>query len=350
MSIIGDITKTLGEVTQGISDAVVNGPDGPALRKELEMLLSALNESCETFAKLHDEVTAWEDPLNACANYTSSLLRQSSDYVHGLALSYQKILDDNALEVSTIRGLSEDNVVRPLVDIPIPGDFGGFPSALVPGVETLKMMEGLANAIASSINLKEQHQKALDACAKAESCVKDAKRTAGLMEQMKQYLLGIANQVLDIYRRTTGLTLPSFTASTSKELWETNRSMIDSISQITDVTGNAFRAVRFILNLIREKGIRSASPQQVTWITSTLFMYDDQIANAFQTRDNLEQFVRSFFDATLLTPAVLLQLPPAPPAIRPYLRETPSASEVHSDPDSQQYDPPSNIDTASFPS
>lgn len=349
MGFISSVEHGIGVATQGASDIFANGPAGIAMRQELDHLHSQITKVIGQYNNLHRDNTAWRDPIDDCGKYTSSLLHQTSDFVHGIALNYKEVISDNSLNVPNIKNLGNANIVQPLVNIPIPGDFGGFPSALVPGVETLKMVEGLINVFASSFTLGTQLHEARSNLNKAIAYTRQAAQLLNEMEELKNYFLEIANNVLGVFRKTTGLNLPHLSANTASDLTNTNQTMIKLITQLTNTKGNAFTICRFILNLIKEKNISSPSETQIQWIANTLYTTIDGIQSSFESEVNVATFVRNYFGAQLLTPAILLHLPEPPDNLKKYIKESPPSHTTFADPNSSKYDPP-KVNLNNFPS
>ncbi len=347
---ISEAGKTIGKGVQDGTDIIANGPMGIEMRNELNHLHGEVNGAISQYNNLHSQISAWQNPINNCGKQTSAILHQSSDYVHGIALNYSKIIDDNSLNIPKIQQLGNANIVKPLVDIPIPGDFGGFPSALIPGVEALQMMEGLINIFGGSITLRSQLSKARTNLSKAQDYVHKEQVLLSEMQSINDYFLLISNNVLDVFRRTTGLHIQKLAATNSGQLAATVGLMERLVGQITAVKGNAFTICRYIVNLSKEKNISSPSESQIQWIANKLFSTIPDMSSSFESEANVAIFVRNFFGGQLLTPAALLHLPEPPSNIKKYITESESVHETMSDPNSTQYDPPTGISLSDFPS
>ncbi|HEX5734541.1 MAG TPA: hypothetical protein VF131_17030 [Blastocatellia bacterium] len=348
MSIFSKIKHGIGVAVQGTSDTFANGPMGPALREELIHAHGEEKNLLATYSQINGDITAWTVPLDDCGRLTSALLQQTSDYVHGIAVNYQQIINDNSLDTEDIGKLANGNIIQPLLNLPIPGTIAGIPTALIPGVEGVKMIEGIVNMSYDSLTLNSQLAKARNDIDKIRSYIARLQGIERDLTDLKTYILTIANNVLDVYRRTTGLeSLPNFAADTPDDLNGVAQAMEKAIAQITNVKGNAFTVCRFIMNLVSQKKIKTASDQQIKYIANKLNTVDD-IRAAFESEANIEVFVRNFFTAQLLTPAILLDLPAEPDNITPYLSETPPAHDEFTSINSSDYDPP-DIDISDFP-
>lgn len=350
MSLWDDVSDAIGKVAQGATDSIVVGPMGPVLRQELNSAIADQKERLAQYARLNAAVSAWKDPLNDCGKQTSALLLQTSDYVHGLAVNYQQIISHNTIDVAGIRALATANVVQPLLNLPIPGTIAGLPSALIPGVEAVKILEGLVNSVYDSATLPAQLDRVRRNVAQIEAAIQREQALERDLVAVKDYLLLVSNNLLEVFHRTTGVDLPRLGAGTADELRAVARQMLQIATQLQGIKGNAFRVCRFIMNVAEreEIGATPATDAQIKYIAVKLAALDD-IRQAFGTEANVEQFVRSFFAGQLLTPAVLLHLPPPPASVARYLTETPPARQQYTDVDDRAFDPP-EVDLSGFPS
>jgi hypothetical protein len=348
MGFINSVSHALSKGVQGGSDIIFNGPKGIQLRNELDTLHSEISGQIKKYNDLHNQVSSWKDPLNACGKYTAALLHQSSDFVHGIALNYQQVLSDTSINIENIRKLSDANVVKPLLDLPLPGDFGGFPAALIPGVEPLKMIEGLINVFASSVSLGSKVAEARQNLQKAQNSVRQLGDLLHELEALKDYFLQIANNVLGVFKKTVGLNLPLLTASSAADLAKTVKQMETLVEKLTGTKGNAFMICRFILNLAKKKKINAPTPVQIQWIASTIYQTLDGIQDSFGSQDNVATFVKQYFGADLLIPGILLHIPDPPSNLKKYITESEPTHQEFSDPGSHEFDPP-DIDINDFP-
>lgn len=349
MSFWDDVSDEIGKVAQGATDSLVDGPMGPMLRQELNASRGDEKRRFAQYSQLNASVSAWKDPLNDCGKQTSALLLQTSDYIHGLAVNYEQIIASNTLDVPGIRALAAGNVVQPLLNLPIPATIGGIPSAAMPGVEAVRILEGLVNSVYDSLTLPAQIDRVRRDVQQIQAAVQREEALARDLQELKDYLLVVANNVLDVFRRTTGIDLPRFSAATAAELRNVARQMLQTTTQLQNVKGNAFRVCRFIMNVAQKEkiGATPATDAQIKYIAVRLAGLDD-IRDAFQTEANVELFVRSFFAGQLLTPGVLLHLPPVPANVKPYLTETAPSRREYSNVDDSAFDPPA-LDLADFP-
>ncbi|WP_282775996.1 hypothetical protein [Phaeodactylibacter xiamenensis] len=340
----------LSSVAHTITDPMMNGMDAWQMRDELNQLRGEITKDIKVYKSISQILTSWENPLNSCGKYTSAMLHQTSDYVHGLAFNYSKVVTDTSVNLLKIKRLSDANLVNPILNIPIPGHFGKLPSALIPGVEALKMVEGLLNIFLGSMALLPQLHQARHNSDQLRNEISRAQNNELILKQICAYFLHTSTNLLKIFHRTTGLTFPTLAANTPDQLQAAVNDMESIIEQITNIKGNAFTISRFIMNLVKEKSIKKASPAQIDWIAEKLFSTVPGIQQSFKSEENVKIFVNNFFAANLLTPAILLHLPQPPSTISEYIKETPPAHhQTYSDPNSSKYDPPS-ISLGDFPS
>lgn len=347
MSFLDSLSSTLGSIVQGVSDEATMGQMGSIVRAQLNDARNQLSAAIADYQKLYGKVGAWRDPVNQIGGYTAAMVRQASDYAHGIAVNYQTIIENASLNVPAIRDLAAKNVVKPLIDLPIPGDFGGIPSVLIPGVESLRIVTGLINVVGDSLTLPFQLRDTRQQLAQASSYVQQEAEVLQNLISVQQYLLQIANNVVEVFRRVTDLQLPTFAADTPDALKQVASAMQVTIDQITAVKNNAFVVSRFIVNVVQSKKLQTVNPTQTAFIVDALFEVDD-IREAFATKSALQQFLVNFFDGQLVVPPILLSFPPPPPAIVPYIDETAPTHQTYSDPNAAQFDPPP-IDLSHFP-
>lgn len=324
--------------------ALLEGPQGVLWRIQLNKLKSEQADRVADYRRLNQQNTAWEDPLNTCAKWTSSLLHQSSDYVQGIGVAFQSVLADNNLNVARIRAVANASITSPLINLPLPGTIGGIPSALIPGVEGLKMITGLINSVADAATLPLQIQKVKDNIGIINNSIGQEQHVTAALNTMNHYLLHVANNVLMVFQQTMGLTdLPHFAAQTAQQLIDVDHKMEQAVNTITQAKDNAFIVMRSLINLLKEQKLTdTASPEQVNKLAAALFAIDS-IAKGFQTEGNVRHFVENFLNGSLVTVGTLLHLPPVPDSIKEYLQETPSAHKQHSDINAPKYNPPGNL-------
>ncbi|HKK29815.1 MAG TPA: hypothetical protein VKA18_05405 [Alphaproteobacteria bacterium] len=338
MGFISSVGHALSTAAQGASDTIVLGPMGPVYRKQLESEQEELTTLIGQYSHLNKLVTSYEDPINNVGKYTSNLLHHSSDYVHGIAVNYDAILSAGTYENANIQRLADSNVIKPLIDLPIPGTMGGIPSALIPGVEALKIVTGLINMFGSSATLPAQIAKARHHIDEAHRYIAHEQDTLTSLKSVGSYLIQVDNQLLGLFQQTCGVEMPQLSASSSDTLAHAAKSFPDLIAKVESLKGNAFRTVRFIQNVISAKKIKTFDDAQKAFIVSAL-MNDGKIAAAFGKPDSLRHFVDQFLDGTLLSKG-LLTLPPVPNRIKGFLNEGSAAKQAYSDPNSSAFDPP----------
>jgi len=346
MGFISSVTSTIGTVVQGASDVIVDGPNGVIWREQLNDATSELNSLVSEYSTLNTQVTTLEDPINNIGKYTSAILHQSSDFVHGIAVNYDDIINMAGYNNGAIQHLAESNSIKPLIDLPIPGEMGGIPSALIPGVEAFKMVTGLVNMIGSSVTLHSQLEKVQDRIGQAHGYISQEQNVLNCLNQTGQYLLQIDNQMLSMFQKTCGVPVARFSMGDANHLRQVAEQLPKVIEKITNLKGNSFRTCRFIQNVIKSHDIKEINDKQIKFIANALIA-DDQIKESFGNVETLTHFINNFFNGTLVNKG-MLTLPPVPGAIKPYLNEEPATKTTYSDPNSSKFDPP-DVSMSGFP-
>lgn len=352
MSFIDDIGRTMRDVSRVVSKGVqtssdfiaqgVKGHNGPAMRDQLNDARQELKKIINNYQQKQRQIKLYEDPINVIGKYTSSLLHQSSDYVHGIAVNYSHILDEAIYYNVQIQRLATSNIVEPLIDLPIPGTIDGVPTALIPGVEEVKMVVGLINMVGDSFTLDEQLEKMDQNINKAYDYLNQANDTLGKLQQTGGYLIRLDNKLMDVFRSTCNVEMPRFSSDNPDQLSVAENALPDVIAHVTALKGNAFRTMRFIQNIISTRHIKEFTDEQRAFIVHILMQEDEQIANAFGEMSALRTFVDHFLNGTLLH-AGLMQLPPVPDAIKDFLNEQQAEKQPYSDPQSSEFDPPVDL-------
>ncbi len=327
--------------TVAASDFAVWGAAGPKMRQQLQHLQGELKSLIGEYVDLSHKIAAYQDPINNLGKWTTALLHHASDYMRGIAVSYDAILKDDQLSVPTIQHLADAGVIKPLINLPIPGRIGDVPASVIPGVEapiTLKTFESLINMVGNSAELSHQITQANHAISTLLGHVSEEGQTLSALRLTADYLVSVDNRMIGIFANTCGVSLNQIGGNTPPQVQHAASALSEMIPQIEGLKANAFRTIRFVQNVISANRLTALDPDQRSFVVKAL-MADAQIAAAFETPTALRHFVDAFLDGTMLTKGILT-LPPIPPESRPFLSEVPGQKQPFSDPQSSQFDPP----------
>lgn len=331
--------KALGKAVKTGVDVTINGPQAILWEQQLDSARGELTHLVSEYQQLNGLVTQYEDPINNVGKYTSAMLHQASDFVHGIAVNYQSIITDANFDNKAIKHLVDSNALKPLINLPIPGTMGGIPSALIPGVEGLKLVTGLANLIGGAFTLHQQVEEAESRVRHAHQYIAHEQHVLNELKLTGAYLIGLDNMLMGLFQQTGGIAMPRYGSGLPKDFVNAEHDMPNQISRMENLKGNAFRTIRFIQNVISNKKITTFNDAQRAFVVNVL-MKDAQISGAYGDSAALRTFIDQFLDGSLVSNG-MLTIPPVPSAIRPYLNEQPPQKQVYSDPSSSQFDPPS---------
>lgn len=352
MSIWDDITSGINKAVQGATDLVTGGPENIAHRQELNARKQQQQTLIQTYNSAKSQTTAWISPVNNTAKIVTSILQRTSEYVQGILFSYNTVLEMGAIDVAMITaiekaGLSPHN----LLNLGLPSELAGVPTALIPGLNTISMVESIVNSIADSATLEEQLETVKRQNNDIENAIASERQLYDNLLTLRDYLLGIGTQALSVYERTTGLQFNPMPlrADTPQDLATLNDQMVQMCDHLEKVNGNAFMIFRVLISLVQNGKVAQGgvTHAQLDYLAQKLLILPS-VSEAFPNPDALRQFVANFFQGQLAIAPTLLNLPPIPDSIKPLVSETPSEKAIF-DLSSPQYDPPGDLDLNDIP-
>ena len=352
MSIWDDITSGINTAVQGTTDLVTGGPENIVRRQELDRLKQQQQNLIQTYNDQKSQTTAWISPVNNTASIVTSILQRTSEYVQGILFSYNTVLEMGSINVPMITAIEKAGLSpHKLLDLGLPSELGGVPASLIPGLNTVSMVEGIINSFADSATLEEQVDKVQDQNNQIQAAIASEQQLRENLLTLRDYLLGIGTQALTVYERTTGVQFNPMPlrGDTPQDLATLNDQMVQMCDRLEKVNGNTFMIFRVLINLIQSGKVEGgvATDAQLDYLAQKLLVIES-VSEAFPDQDALRQFLANFFQGQLAIAPTLLNLPPIPDNIKQLVSETPSEKEIF-DLNSPKYDPPGDLDLNDLP-
>jgi hypothetical protein len=352
MSFLDDLTKIVSTVTTGVIDEAVGGPMGPILRQQLRALKTRQRHLISTYQKERKHTEAWAAPVNQTASLVTSILQKTSDYIQGLAISYNSILKMASVDMPMVNAIQKAGVApHQLIDLNIPGEIGGIPSVLIPGVFALETLTGIGNAVADSATVPLQIAEVTKDNSKLLQAIEEEQVLHHKLSLLRDYLLDIGTRAIGVYEHATGLRFDAMplTAHTPQDLAALNQRLLTLNKHLEDVNGNAFMIFRVIITLIKSGKVAQTGPReaQLDYLAKKLYFLPS-VSAVFPSQGAVRQFVENFFQGhSLAVTAVFLRLPPVPNSLRSIVSQTPSQHHTL-DLFSSRYDQPADLDLSEF--
>lgn len=352
MSFWDDITSGIGKVVQGTTDWVTGGPENILTRQELDALKQQQQSLIQIYDTEQPQTAAWISPMNDTAKIVTSILQRTSEYVQGIAFSYNTALQMGSSNVSMIAAIKKQGLSpHKLLDLDLPSTVDGVPAALIPGLNSIGVIEGIVNSFADSATLENQLDTVRQQNSEIETAITSERQLRQNLLILRDYLLGIGTQALTVYERTTGLQFNPMPlrADTPQEVATLNDQMVQMCDHLEKVNGNAFMIFRVLVSLIQNGKVAGgeATDAQLDYLAQKLFVLPS-VSEAFPNQNAVRQFVANFFQGQLAIAPTLLNLPPIPDSIKPLVSETPSEKAIF-DLSSPKYDPPGDLDLNDVP-
>lgn len=353
MSILDDINKTIGNVAQVSTDFMMGGPTAIDLRKQLNDLKERQAYLIAAYKSGQPQTVAWISPINDAVSMVTTMLQKTSEYVQGIAFNYNSVLQTGSMSIQAITDIEKAGLSsNKLLNLDIPSEFGGFPSALVPGVLAVEMVEGIVNAFDDIATLQEQVYEAQSNNQKIEEAIQDYERLGEILMILEDYLLDIATDAITLYQHSTGLQFDSLPlrADTASDLTSLNSRILDIVERLEHINGNAFMIFRTIIRLtesgkISQSGVTNV---QLDYLSQKLYGLST-VSAVFGNQDTVRQFVANCFQGQLLSILpTFLNLPPIPDAVKSMVSQTPSQQSSF-DLNSPKYDPPDDLNLSDIP-